>query len=682
MFETPILFIVFNRPDVTRLVFNEIKKIKPKYLFIAADGPRKDKQNEQVLCEETRKIIDLVDWPCELKTLFRKENWGCGKAVSDAITWFFKSVEQGIILEDDCLPDQSFFNYCSDLLEKYKYDERIMHIGGVNFQKGIKRGDGSYYFSAISHVWGWATWRRAWNKYDFDVRALDTFRKSGKIHSYFNDKKIAARWIKTFTEMQNHSIDTWDHQWTFAVLNNNGMAIIPEKNLISNIGFGSGATHTHTADSVHANAVTTSITFPIQNPKVISVNNEADYFFLKDIEHWETEKRFSLYAIKYAMKNKVILFLEYFLRNYYFKHKVRKPYNNILILKTDAIGDYIIVRNLIKELVNSSTYKGYKFYMLANARLQSFIEQSDSQWFEKVIYLDTTVFSRFISKYRFFFLLRKYKFHSLIHPTYSRSVMTDDLVFYVGASNSIGFSGDCSNITEANKKQTDSYYTKLIDVDAIAGNEFTHEFEKQKHFFSVVSGNELKIPEPSLLDRINPSGKNSFCICPGASEEYKMWSTNGFAELIELLSEKYQEADFILLCGPGEEGKGSEIYGKLHEQSRQRSRVIGVKSVTDLVKVIAGSKLTVSNDSAPFHIAHALQIPAVCVFNGSKYGRFVPYPEKDQELEVVIPDALSKELELFPEKMQYYYRNISRYNISSISADKVFRNCNAMLNRK
>ena len=161
-FETPILFITFNRPDTTKRVFEAIKKIKPKKLFISADGPRENKVGEKQKCLTVRSIFDNIDWDCEVKTLFQEKNLGCKIAATTAVTWFFQSVEEGIIIEDDCLPNKSFFLFCQKMLATYRKHEAIMHISGTNFQFGNKRGEASYYFSRCIHMWGWATWRRAW----------------------------------------------------------------------------------------------------------------------------------------------------------------------------------------------------------------------------------------------------------------------------------------------------------------------------------------------------------------------------------------------------------------------------------------------------------------------------------------------------------------------------------------
>lgn len=172
--KSPVLFLVFNRPESTKRVFEQIRKGKPDQLFIAADGPRKDKVYEQELCRQTREIL-LIDWDCDLKTLYREENLGCGKAVFSAIDWFFSHVSQGIILEDDCLPQADFFRFCDETLDKYVDNDQILEISGTNLQGGTVIGDGSYYFSRYGGIWGWATWSRAWNKYDFNMTGLDEF---------------------------------------------------------------------------------------------------------------------------------------------------------------------------------------------------------------------------------------------------------------------------------------------------------------------------------------------------------------------------------------------------------------------------------------------------------------------------------------------------------------------------
>lgn len=278
MFQTPILLIIFKRLDTTLQVFEKIREIKPTQLFIAADGPRLDVADEAKKCEETRSIIDQVDWECEVKTLFRDENLGCGLGPSQAISWFFDQVEQGIILEDDCLPDASFFPFCEEMLEKYKYDTRMMHIGGTNHHMGKKFGNASYFFSRINSSWGWATWRRAWKYFDYEMKQFETFKKQGKMYDIFSNEEVATFKVQKFEAgYQNIVKGVWDYQWQFAFLCQSGIAIMPNKNLVKNIGFGVDATHTTQVDDKYTqNIHLEKLEFPLTHPEFVIVDQSAD----------------------------------------------------------------------------------------------------------------------------------------------------------------------------------------------------------------------------------------------------------------------------------------------------------------------------------------------------------------------------------------------------------------------
>jgi hypothetical protein len=278
LFDTPILFIIFNRIDTAQQVFNTIRQQKPKYLYVAADGPRKNVPGELEKCRQTREIIQQVDWDCELKTLFRDENLGCGKSVSSSITWFFEQVEQGIILEDDCLPHPDFFLYCQELLEKYKDNEQIMFIGGSNFQGGIKRGNASFYFSAFNHVWGWASWKTSWKKYRFDLSTISQQQYEEAIRHYFSDVSIIRHWKHILKLSKKLSLDTWDYQYAFSIWLNKGLSIIPNENLVSNIGFKKDSLHTSKVIDGLANVPTLPI-LPLKYPDSIEQNKEADRYF-------------------------------------------------------------------------------------------------------------------------------------------------------------------------------------------------------------------------------------------------------------------------------------------------------------------------------------------------------------------------------------------------------------------
>ncbi len=293
MFQTPILFLIFNRPDTTKLVFESIKRIKPAKLYIAADGARKHKVGEDLLCKETRSIIDLIDWECEIKTLFRNENLGCKIAVSSAIDWFFENEEQGIILEDDCLPNESFYIYCETLLNYYASNERIMHISGNNFQDGNVRGNGSYYFSNYNHIWGWATWKRAWKAYNVDLSFLTETETETLIEKQFDTKKERLFWNNIFKKVINKTIGTWDYQWTYAVWKNNGLSILPNKNMIANIGFNNNGTHTSGVDILGLSNMKTFSISKIIHPTEIEINKKADKYGLD--HYFNPSKFFYLY---------------------------------------------------------------------------------------------------------------------------------------------------------------------------------------------------------------------------------------------------------------------------------------------------------------------------------------------------------------------------------------------------
>lgn len=281
-FPVPILFIIFNRPDNAQEVFNRIREIKPEYLYVHADGARENNESDAELCPKCREIIKQVDWDCEVKTLFRDTNMGLKYGVSSAISWFFENVEEGIILEDDCLPDKSFLYFCQEMLEHYRNDMRIMHITGNNFQEGLTRGDGSYYFSRLPHIWGWASWRRAWRLYDVEFVQFEQFIKNNLIKNIFEQKDAHKYWNRLFTLVKNGKLNTWDYQWAYAVFLNNGLCIIPNENLVANIGFGSDSTNCSTINSPLANMPCRKIT-EIIHPTFMIPDEEADYYVFKKV---------------------------------------------------------------------------------------------------------------------------------------------------------------------------------------------------------------------------------------------------------------------------------------------------------------------------------------------------------------------------------------------------------------
>jgi hypothetical protein len=277
--EVPVAFIIFNRPDTTELVFAEIAKAKPTKLLVVADGARANKMGEAEKVAATRAIIQRVDWECEVLTNFSDVNLGCKARVSSGINWIFQQVEEAIILEDDCLPDPTFFRFCQEMLVRYKHDQRIGIISGDNFQFGSKRNDDSYYFSKYVHIWGWATWRDRWqSSYDVELKKWPTVKSEKWLVDILSNKKEAKFWTSVFDRVYKGAIDTWDYQWVFANWVQSRFSVVPNQNLISNIGFSrSDATHT-TGNSDEANMPVYPMYFPLSHPELIVKNLIADDF--------------------------------------------------------------------------------------------------------------------------------------------------------------------------------------------------------------------------------------------------------------------------------------------------------------------------------------------------------------------------------------------------------------------
>lgn len=272
----PVLFIVFNRPDTTRRVFESIREARPAKLYIAADGPRATRDGETGLCNLVRSIALQVDWPCDLKTLYRDENLGCKKAVSQALTWFFRHESEGIVLEDDCLPNADFYGFCGEMLEHYRDDDRIWMITGDNFQNGHWRGNSSYYFSKYPHIWGWATWRRCWSRYDGDISFWRDWKNSPQWKSLFHSRAEECYWKRMFGRSHRSKVNSWAYPWMASIWHAGGLTVTPNKNLVTNIGFGHDATHTFESDSEMS--IPSESLGEISYMRAVSLCEEADIY--------------------------------------------------------------------------------------------------------------------------------------------------------------------------------------------------------------------------------------------------------------------------------------------------------------------------------------------------------------------------------------------------------------------
>lgn len=272
---TPVVFLIFRRPDLTAQVFEQIRAAKPSKLLVVADGPRN--AEEAHLCQQARKVTEQIDWDCEVLRNYSDVNLGCRDRISSGLTWAFEQVEEAIILEDDCLPHPSFFFYCDTLLNHYRQDERVMVISGNNFQDGQQRTPYSYYFSKYNHCWGWATWRRAWKYWEFNPEKWKEFRDAGLMKFICDTSYEENYWTAIFnTLFLEGKPNTWDYAWTFACWSQGGLTALPHVNLVSNIGFGDAATHTQ-GKTKFANIATEDMG-QIYHPPFIIRHKEADMY--------------------------------------------------------------------------------------------------------------------------------------------------------------------------------------------------------------------------------------------------------------------------------------------------------------------------------------------------------------------------------------------------------------------
>ena len=282
--QVPVLFLVFNRPHHTRVVLERIRQAHPPKLYIHCDGARPHIPGEAKKVAEVREILkNGIDWKCEIKTLYRPENKGLRTGLFDALNWFFEAEPYGIILEDDCVPDLSFFPFCEHLLQHYENAPQIMHIGCSNLAENLTIGlKESYVFSRFSFVWGWAGWRRAWEKMSIDLNGLTEFERSDEIRQLVENPKAQAYMLDKFHATQNRKNNSWAYAWFYSILKNNGLCIVPKVNLVQNVGVGEeGATNT-TERNEKASIRAKSISFPLIHPQTFQPNPiiEQQFFYL------------------------------------------------------------------------------------------------------------------------------------------------------------------------------------------------------------------------------------------------------------------------------------------------------------------------------------------------------------------------------------------------------------------
>jgi hypothetical protein len=299
-FDVPILLITFNRPDNAQKVFDKIKKAQPSKFFIFSDAPRKGNATDELKVGECRNLLSQIDWECQVHTKFERENLGCGRGVSSAISWAFDYVDKLIILEDDCVPHASFFSYCQYMLTKYEKDEKVMHIAGTRWNDEYNIGEVDHFFSRIAHIWGWATWKRAWKLYDYKMLSLHKHDRV-LLKKKLNDRIQSQYWLDCFFHVHKHNgtelINTWDYQWQYTIFKNNGLAVVPNVNLISNIGVQGVHTHNGKGDKVSYNKHTANWTTRSSQPVKLNAVTAFDNYHIKHhfMRNLKPLKKFQLY---------------------------------------------------------------------------------------------------------------------------------------------------------------------------------------------------------------------------------------------------------------------------------------------------------------------------------------------------------------------------------------------------
>ncbi len=278
-FKVAVALLAFNRPEKTRQVFEKIRQIKPPILLVSADGPRQSHPEDIEKCAAVRRIFSTIDWPCELVTNFSAANLGSYRKNSDSLTWIFDTVDEAIILEDDCIPEQSFFYFCSELLERYRHDERVMLISGNNFQFGHGLDQHSYFFSRYIHTWGWAAWKRTWRSVDLSMHRWPEFNSLRGLESLRLGSRSTRYWKGVFQNMYaGKRRFAWDYQLQLALFMENGLAISPSANLVKNIGFDQDSVHHKNRRHILCNVPTSEMEFPLKHPPFVLPGFLEDQF--------------------------------------------------------------------------------------------------------------------------------------------------------------------------------------------------------------------------------------------------------------------------------------------------------------------------------------------------------------------------------------------------------------------
>ncbi|WP_345952719.1 hypothetical protein [Mucilaginibacter sp. PAMB04168] len=305
-FDIPVLLITFNRPDSALQVFERIKELQPSKLYVFSDAARDGRDEEAKAVQKCRSIFDEenITWDCKIEKWFCDSNMGCGRAVSSAISWMFKTEQSGIILEDDCLPDITFFKYCAHMLNKYANNTAVMHVAGTRWNDEFETGASSYFFSRIGHVWGWATWKRAWDLYDFEMQTWNPVKDGQMLYQQLKSRVQAQFWIDNFQRMYQKDTfakDTWDYQWQYTLFKHQGLSVVPWGNLITNIGIeGAHADNSEDQSSFYRKTIPWGNVIDISANQPVKANADFDSYH---IAHYFLKANTPILRLKWHLKS-------------------------------------------------------------------------------------------------------------------------------------------------------------------------------------------------------------------------------------------------------------------------------------------------------------------------------------------------------------------------------------------
>ncbi len=657
MFNIPILLIAWRRPKHVSKVIDAIRTVKPKHLFIAVDGAREGEEfaEERKLIENTKRVIDTqINWDCEVIKLYREENLGCGLGVSNAISWFFEHVEEGIIIEDDILINESGLIFLKDGLIKFRGHSKIKAICAFN--------PFIYTFFPFTHkylhVWGWATYKNMWNEYEYKISGnVKASRISG----------INAYWNTVFRKVSE--IDTWDYQLQYLFFRKKWLALFPKVNLVQNIGFDDLATHTTEKNWFlprSRNIKTKPKLYYFGLYSIISdyldyLVNRNRFFF----EDWGITRLIRYLSIVFSniISNANDRFCNGILHQINNFNIPRK--NNIAILKLDHIGDYILFRNFVSAI--KLKYEDYNIYLLCSDVIYPYAKLLDSNQFKKIYRIPKTENGIF-QFVRVLFTLKLLSFKYLINTSHSRTESIDYVVSLINAQYSIAPFGDTINyLDSSNHKNNLKFYSQLINIDAA----LHFEWDKNSSFVEQLTGannlpRQLSL-NASFLTKELPY--KYILIALGASDEQRIWGVNRMVEFLDLLSEDYSHYKIVFV--------GLEL------SKEYLNKVLNLSVISDyldltgntnsaqFLNIIASASLVVCNDTATVHLSAAMSLPVICISNGRHYGRFTPYHRGIYKNTYCVYPWFDNGFDLDIERMGEFVIN-SSLDINYITGKKVF----------